>query len=49
MLVSYRRGEAVFGFADDIEGLKCNKGDYYAQYQPGEAEEIQVQSEKGQM
>ena len=43
---SYRRGEAVFELSDDIEVESAIKAIADANYHPGEAEEIQVQSEK---
>lgn len=43
---SYRRGEAVFELPDDIEVESAIKAIADANYHPGEAEEIQVQSEK---
>lgn len=43
---SYRRGEALFELPYDVDIDIAKTAITDAQYQPGEAEEIQVQSEK---
>lgn len=47
--VDFRRGEALFELPYDVDIDIAKTAITDAKYQPGEAEEIQVQSEKGQM